>query len=140
MKTGFLPGLAVAVAVAGSAPAQTTPGEGAFVIFFGLNRAAIMPDMAAILDNAAVAFLQGGHSQILLAGHADRAGSAAYNMSLSQRRTEVVRAYLAGRGVPVGAIVTDALGEQRPRVGTRDGMREPQNRRVEITFGPSPAT
>nr|MDP9415782.1 flagellar motor protein MotB [Pseudomonadota bacterium] len=41
-----------------------------------------------------------------------------------------------GRGVPDGAITTEAFGESRPLVETADGVREPQNRRVEITFGP----
>ncbi len=44
--------------------------------------------------------------------------------------------YLAGRGVPDGSITTEAFGESRPLVDTADGVREPQNRRVEITFGP----
>ena len=72
----------------------------------------------------------------MLAGHADRSGSASYNVGLSQRRADAVRAYLAGRGVPDGSISTSAFGEERPLVQTEDGVREPQNRRVEITFGP----
>ena len=44
--------------------------------------------------------------------------------------------YLAGRGIPDGAITTQAFGESRPLVETADGVREPQNRRVEITYGP----
>jgi OOP family OmpA-OmpF porin len=37
--------------------------------------------------------------------------------------------------VPETAIATEAFGESRPLVDTADGVREPQNRRVEITFG-----
>ncbi|HWH16856.1 MAG TPA: OmpA family protein, partial [Allosphingosinicella sp.] len=66
----------------------------------------------------------------------DRSGSASYNVGLSQRRADAVRSYLAGRGVPNGAMATEAFGESRPLVETADGVREPQNRRVEITFGP----
>ena len=73
---------------------------------------------------------------VTLAGHADRSGSDAYNVGLSQRRANNVRSYLAGRGVPDGSITTEAFGESRPLVDTADGVREPQNRRVEITFGP----
>jgi outer membrane protein OmpA-like peptidoglycan-associated protein len=46
-----------------------------------------------------------------------------------------VKSYLAGKGVPDASIVTEAFGESRPLVDTADGVREPQNRRVEITFG-----
>ena len=47
-----------------------------------------------------------------------------------------IEGLLAGRGVPDGSITTEAFGESRPLVDTADGVREPQNRRVEITFGP----
>ena len=134
MKTGFLARLAVALALAGSAPAQTTPSEGSFVVFFSLNRAAIRPDMAGILDNAAATFLQGGTG--ICCGTRDRDGSAAYNMSLVPAADRRVRAYLAAVGVPVGDRYR-RLGEQRPGRHPRRN-REPQNRRVEITFGPHP--
>ena len=71
-----------------------------------------------------------------VSGFADRSGSDAYNVGMSQRRADSVRAYLASRGVPNSAIRTEAYGESRPLVDTADGVREPQNRRVEISFGP----
>ena len=46
------------------------------------------------------------------------------------------RAYLEGKGIPTGVISTQAFGESAPRVETADGVRELQNRRVEITYGP----
>ena len=46
-----------------------------------------------------------------------------------------VRAYLAGKGIPSPKMTTTAFGETRPLVQTPDGVREPQNRRVEINFG-----
>ena len=42
---------------------------------------------------------------------------------------------MATKGVPDGVMSTEAFGESRPLVDTADGVREPQNRRVEITFG-----
>jgi outer membrane protein OmpA-like peptidoglycan-associated protein len=72
----------------------------------------------------------------MLAGNADRSGAADYNVGLSQRRADNVKGYLAGRGVPEGAMTTEAFGESRPLVETADGVREPQNRNVQITFGP----
>jgi outer membrane protein OmpA-like peptidoglycan-associated protein len=43
---------------------------------------------------------------------------------------------MSAHGVPDSAMSTEAYGESRPLVETADGVREPQNRRVEITFGP----
>ncbi|MCT2558919.1 OmpA family protein [Tsuneonella sp. YG55] len=65
-------------------------------------------------------------------GHTDRAGSNAYNMGLSQRRAQAVASLMASMGVPQSAITTAARGEEEPRVPTEDGVRNPQNRRVEI--------
>jgi outer membrane protein OmpA-like peptidoglycan-associated protein len=56
-------------------------------------------------------------------------------MGLGQRRADAVRAYLEGHGIPGGVITTQSFGESRPLVETADGVREPQNRRVEITYG-----
>ena len=72
----------------------------------------------------------------MLAGHADRSGSSQYNVGLSQRRADAVRSYMTARGVADTRISTEAFGESQPRVPTADGVRELQNRRVEITYGP----
>ena len=117
-------------------PPPVVQQVGPFIVFFDWDRSDITPQAAAILDNAAAAYQSTGQAQVVLAGHADRSGSADYNVGLSQRRADAVRSYLAGRGVPSGAITTEAFGESRPLVETADGVREPQNRRVEITFGP----
>jgi outer membrane protein OmpA-like peptidoglycan-associated protein len=105
-------------------------------VFFDWDRDEITPQAAAILDNAAAQYQQCGQARVVIAGHADRSGPADYNVGLSQRRADNARAYLAGRGVPDGVMTTEAFGESRPLVETADGVREPQNRRVEITFGP----
>jgi outer membrane protein OmpA-like peptidoglycan-associated protein len=72
----------------------------------------------------------------MLAGHTDTSGSAIYNMGLAERRNASVRSYMTGRGIPDGRITSEAYGETMPRVPTADGVREAQNRRVEVTYGP----
>ncbi|HYJ30184.1 MAG TPA: OmpA family protein [Allosphingosinicella sp.] len=115
---------------------QQCPPVGPFIVFFDWDRSDITPQAASILDNAAEQYRATGNAQVVLAGHADRSGSDQYNVGLSQRRAENVRQYLAGRGIAEGVMRTEAFGESRPAVETADGVREPQNRRVEITFGP----
>jgi outer membrane protein OmpA-like peptidoglycan-associated protein/opacity protein-like surface antigen len=109
---------------------------GPFIVFFDWDRDEITPQAAGILDNAAEQYRAAGNAQVVLAGHADRSGSDQYNVGLSQRRAVAVRQYLAGRGIAEGVMRTEAFGESRPLVETADGVREPQNRRVEITYGP----
>ena len=69
---------------------------------------------------------------VSVTGHADRSGSDEYNMGLSQRRADAVADLLAAGGVARGALEVSAKGESQPRVPTADGVRELQNRRVEI--------
>lgn len=116
------------------APVVCTPGP--YIVFFEWDKSDITPEAAGILDNAVSNYQSCGNAQVMLAGHADRSGSASYNVGLSQRRADAVRAYLEGRGVGGTNISTEAFGEGRPRVETADGVRELQNRRVEIMYGP----
>jgi outer membrane protein OmpA-like peptidoglycan-associated protein len=110
-----------------------TPGP--FIVFFDWDKSDITAEAGSILDNAANAYTTTGQAHVVLAGHADKSGSDQYNMGLSQRRADAVKAYLAGKGVPDSAMQTEAFGETKPLVETADGVREPQNRRVEITYG-----
>lgn len=111
-----------------------TPGP--YIVFFDWDQSVITPEAAGILDQAVSAYQSCGNAQVMLAGHADKSGSDSYNVGLSQRRNDAVRSYLEGRGIPGGVISTEAFGESAPRVETADGVRELQNRRVEITYGP----
>ena len=65
-------------------------------------------------------------------GHTDTSGPESYNMALSLRRANAVKDALVRDGVPAQAIVVIGKGESQPLTPTGDGVREPQNRRVEI--------
>jgi hypothetical protein len=105
-------------------------------VFFDWDKSDITPEAATILDSAITAYANCSSVPIMLAGYADRSGTVKYNVALSGRRNTSVQAYLTGHGVPAGAITAQAFGESNPRVPTADGVRELQNRRVEITYGP----
>ncbi|AKM08130.1 flagellar motor protein MotB [Pelagerythrobacter marensis] len=117
-------------------PPAPVCNKGPYIVFFEFDKSNITPEAATILDNAVSAYTSCGTAAVMLAGHTDRAGSARYNMGLAERRNASVRSYLAGRGVPGARISSEAFGESQPRVPTADGVRELQNRRVEITYGP----
>ena len=110
---------------------------GPFIVFFEWDKSDITPEAASILDNAVSQYANCGNAAVMLAGHADRSGTVKYNIGLSQRRADAVKAYLVAHSIPEGGITEQAFGEGRPRVDTADGVREVQNRRVEITYGPS---
>lgn len=114
-------------------PPQACPGDLPGMIFFDWD--SDVPPVDAGQTAAFVARNAGpcGWSSFGATGHADRSGSDAYNVELSRRRAEAVASLLASAGIPRASITTDARGEEQPRVPTADGVREPQNRRVEIT-------
>ncbi|MEP1422437.1 MAG: outer membrane beta-barrel protein [Erythrobacter sp.] len=109
---------------------------GPYIVFFDFDQSAITSDAATILDNAFTAYSNCGTAAVMLAGHTDRSGSNSYNEALAERRNASVTQYLAGKGIPAGRISAQAFGETQNRVPTEDGVRELQNRRVEVTYGP----
>lgn len=122
--------------VAPPPPPRPVCNTGPYVVFFDFDSSNITPEAAGILNNAVTAYSNCGTARVMLAGHTDTAGSAQYNMALAGRRNEAVRSYMTSRGVPSGQITGEAFGETQPRVPTADGVREAQNRRVEVTYGP----
>ncbi|MFN3620895.1 OmpA family protein [Sphingorhabdus sp.] len=117
-------------------PPAPVCNTGPYIVFFDWDKSNLRPDAASVLDNAVAQYSNCGNARVMLAGHADKSGSARYNVGLSQRRNATVRSYLESKGVSGGAITTEAFGETAPLVQTADGEREPQNRRVEVTYGP----
>jgi outer membrane protein OmpA-like peptidoglycan-associated protein len=109
---------------------------GAFNVVFEWDKSNLTPEAASILDNAITAYQSCGNAQVMLAGYTDTSGPADYNVGLSQRRAESVKDYMVSHAIPEGVITTQAFGETNLRVQTADGVREVQNRRVEITYGP----
>ncbi len=67
-------------------------------------------------------------------GHADRSGPADYNLTLSLDRADAVRAVLVEAGLAPDRVALSAAGESRPRHKTEDGVRDAENRRVELIF------
>ena len=65
-------------------------------------------------------------------GNTDSVGSDAYNQSLSERRAEAVRSYLAQQGVPESSMTAKGLGETQPIASNSTAEGRQQNRRVEL--------
>ena len=105
-----------------------------FLVFFDWDKDTITPEGRAIIAQAADAWRAGGNVTIQITGYTDASGSAGYNQRLSERRANNVANALAQSGVPRQAMVVSGRGENDQRVPTADGVREPQNRRVEIVF------
>jgi OOP family OmpA-OmpF porin len=102
--------------------------------FFDWSRDTLRPDALRALDPVAQMLVRDTSVRVFVWGFTDTSGPADYNQRLSERRAERVAAYLASRGVTRDRMTTQGFGEQRDklRVQTPDGVRNQENRRVEI--------
>jgi outer membrane protein OmpA-like peptidoglycan-associated protein len=123
-----------AAAAAVVAPVAAPTLARTYLVFFDWDKADLTERAKQIITEAAGAARKTQTTRIEVAGHADRSGTPAYNQKLSQRRADAVAAELVRQGIGRNEIAVSAYGETRPLVPTADGVREPQNRRVEIVL------
>ena len=145
MKRLFvLPLLLMIAACAAPPPPPPPPAPPAppppYLVFFDWNSAVVGPSGREVIGLAAQAFKAGAPVTVQVTGFTDTSGSADYNQRLSERRANAVAAALVQDGVPQTNLVVTGRGENDLRVPTPNGVREPQNRRVEIVEGGPPPT
>jgi outer membrane protein OmpA-like peptidoglycan-associated protein len=107
-----------------------------FVVYFEHDKSFLTSEATSVIDNAVqeVAALSCNYQSVLIQGHADLSGNPQYNIGLSQRRVTIVREAMVARGVPGDMMTGEAFGESKPAKSTADGVKEPLNRRTEVTF------
>ncbi|WP_421707651.1 OmpA family protein [Algihabitans sp.] len=132
-REGFYAAMAALEAAMQGEPAPMGAPE-PYIVFFSFDSAQIDAGGMNIVDDAVAAAQQMGIIDFSVTGHADRAGSEAYNLALSLRRANAVRDALVARGILSQNISVAGRGEAEPAVPTPDGVREPANRRVEIVI------
>jgi iron complex outermembrane receptor protein len=105
-----------------------------YLVFFDFNKSDLTPQALSIVNQAAAHAGPAKVTKLEVTGHTDTVGSDAYNMRLSRRRAESVAAQLEKDGIPAGEIAIFAKGKRDLLVPTADGVKEPQNRRVQIVY------
>jgi outer membrane protein OmpA-like peptidoglycan-associated protein len=65
-------------------------------------------------------------------GHTDNRGNDAYNLDLSQRRADSVRAWLISAGVSADRTVAKGYGETQPLTSNKSRNGRARNRRVQF--------
>jgi outer membrane protein OmpA-like peptidoglycan-associated protein len=105
-----------------------------FVVYFEWDRSNLNQAALETIDAAVSRARQCNVGGVVVVGHTDTSGSTAYNQGLSERRASVVRDALVARGIAAGSIQSQAHGETDLARATRDGVREPLNRRTAVTI------
>lgn len=106
-------------------------------ILFAVDSAAVQPTLINDLRAVAQSLQKYPNSTVVVEGHTDNSGAAAYNQDLSQRRAGSVAGVLRDYGVPGGRIVAVGRGEDMPVASNLTPEGRAQNRRVEIIIRPT---
>ena len=118
----------VPAAQAAPAPAPSR----SYLVFFDWDKATLSDRARQIIHEAAENSTRVQYTRIEVNGYTDTSGTPQYNQGLSVRRAQAVEGELIRDGVPQSAIEIQGYGETHLLVPTGAGVREPQNRRVEI--------
>lgn len=110
---------------------QMAAPEGMTMVFFDWGKSEITRDSQGTLDKVADDY-RANPAPLSITGHSDRSGPAGTNLRSSRQRAQIVADYLAGKGVPRAVMKIEGRGEAQLIIATEDGVREVQNRRVEI--------
>ncbi len=121
-------------AVEDVAPPPMVPEEAMYLVFFNWDSATLSAGAKNVLDAVAEEVAKNPPSQVVIDGHADTSGDKDYNQRLGFKRANAVRDALVERGINPDLVSVDSSGEEKLLVETADDIREPANRRVNISF------
>ena len=115
-----------------AAPAAAAVAPSTYLVLFDFDKSNINAAAQSVVSQVVADYNANKATAISVTGHTDRAGTADYNMKLSERRADSVRAALIAAGIPAESITTAWKGESENAVPTADGVKEQANRRDEI--------
>ncbi len=101
-------------------------------IYFETGSAKLKLISNSSLDDLSEILKRNEAVNLTIEGHTDNVGDDAYNMTLSQQRTETVREYLISKGVSATRLTAIGYGETRPIADNAKAAGKAKNRRVEL--------
>jgi general secretion pathway protein A len=109
------------------------------IIYFNHNSNDLPEKTYRTLDRIASALQENQGMEISVKGYTDSSGSLSYNVSISKFRANIIKTYLAGKGINPARITALGLGPENPVASNETAEGRRQNRRVEIEFNRNPA-
>ena len=101
-------------------------------VHFASGKWLVLPDSFNLLNQVVAVLNDYPKMRISIEGHTDNVGTEAFNMRLSTKRAEAVRAYLVQKGIAPDRLESVGYGPTRPIASNRTAMGRGQNRRTEF--------
>lgn len=101
-------------------------------VLFAVDQATLTMGGLREVNRVAAALRDFPEARAIIEGHTDSTGSDAYNLELSDRRANAVRAELVAAGVDPARLVARGMGESYPKAPNDTAAGRQQNRRVEV--------
>lgn len=108
-------------------------------VLFGFDKSELSPETGEVVQKLAKALTGVGISGATIEGHTDAKGADDYNLDLSRRRAEAVKAALASAGMRAESVRALGMGETDPIESNDTEEGRAQNRRVVIVVTPTDA-
>lgn len=99
---------------------------------FETGSAKLTPLSKYELDNLVETMKKKASMQVLLAGHTDNVGKSEENLSLSQKRAQIVAEYLSSKGISASRLQSKGYGDAQPLVANDSDANREKNRRTEF--------
>jgi OOP family OmpA-OmpF porin len=119
-------------------PPEPTPkpviiekGRQTLNVEFDFDKSIIKKGYYQDIDNLAGVMKQYPDLNVVIEGHTDSVGTAAYNKKLSQQRAEAVKKYMVENGIDANRLKAQGFGEDKPIASNKTKEGRQQNRRVE---------
>lgn len=124
------------VTVKASEMAQAIAASGKVALYgilFDFDKADIKPESRPQLDEIAALLKADGALRLVVAGHTDNQGGAAYNLELSKKRADAVVTSLSGTyGIAADRLLAQGMGSAAPVASNDSEAGRAKNRRVEL--------
>ncbi|MDI1255465.1 MAG: OmpA family protein [Flavobacterium sp.] len=101
-------------------------------IFFENNSDKLKVASLSQLDELTKILYKYEGANLVIEGYTDSNGSDAFNLNLSQKRTESVRNYLIEKGINAARLTGIGKGESNPIASNKTSLGRAKNRRVEL--------
>ena len=101
-------------------------------VHFNLDSSVLLPGGKRALNRKAAWLAAHPATTVIVEGHCDERGSAAYNVTLGERRAQAVRAYLIEQGIAPQRIQVVSWGKERPDAEGSGERAWSMNRRAEF--------